>query len=165
MKLKYAKMHGVLAAILGGLSLFLIPSAVAAVADGPNEKVPFKLGVAGFTFKARTVDDALAIMQKADVHYLCVKNFHLPFEATDEEIASFKSKCALYSVTPYAIGPIYDSKPEDVRSRFEFAKRLGVKIVVGVPFEMIPDAENKGKGKNKRGSRSLLLEAETGDKA
>lgn len=46
MKLKYAKMHGVLAAILGGLSLFLIPSAVAAVADGPNEKVPFKLGVA-----------------------------------------------------------------------------------------------------------------------
>jgi len=34
MKLKYAKMHGVLAAILGGLSLFLIPSAVAAVADG-----------------------------------------------------------------------------------------------------------------------------------
>ena len=40
MKLKYAKMHGVLAAILGGLSLFLIPSAVAAVADEPNEKVP-----------------------------------------------------------------------------------------------------------------------------
>ena len=120
--------------------------------------VPFRLGVAGYTFRERTVDDALAIMQKADVHYLCVKNFHLPFDSTDEEIAAFKKKCALHDVTPYAIGPIYDSKIEDVRTRFEFAKRLGVKIVVGVPFEMIPGAENMGKGKNRRGSRSLLLE-------
>ena len=85
--------------------------------------VPFKLGVAGFTFKARKIDEALAIMQKADVHYLCVKNFHLPFDSTDEEIAAFKKKCALHDVTPYAIGPIYDSKIEDVRTRFEFAKR------------------------------------------
>ena len=120
--------------------------------------VPFRLGVAGYTFRERTVDDALAIMQKADVHYLCVKNFHLPFEATDGEIAAFKAKCAAYGVTPYAIGPIYDSRPEDVRARFEFARRLGVKTVVGVPFEMIPGAENAGKGRNRRGSRSLLLE-------
>ena len=120
--------------------------------------VPFRLGVAGYTFRERTLDDALAIMQKADVHYLCVKNFHLPFEATDGEIAAFKAKCAAYGVTPYAIGPIYDSRPEDVRTRFEFARRLGVKTVVGVPFEMIPGAENAGKGRNRRGSRSLLLE-------
>ena len=133
MKLKYAKMHGVLAAILGGLSLFLIPSAVAAVADGPNEKVPFKLGVAGFTFKARTVDDALAIMQKADVHYLCVKNFHLPFEATDEEIASFKSKCALYGVTPYAYaihnhGPQIGELFPDVEYGWNLVKDLDSRI-------------------------------------
>ena len=115
--------------------------------------VPFRLGVAGFTFHRRTIDDALAIMQKADVHYLCVKDFHLPFSASDEEIAAFKAKCASYGVTPYAIGPIYDSRIEDVRSRFEFAKRLGVKTVVGVPFEQIPGTD----GKKRRGSRSLLL--------
>ena len=116
--------------------------------------VPFRLGVAGYTFHKRTLDDALAIMQKADVHYLCVKDFHLPFTATDDEIAAFKAKCASYGVTPYAIGPIYDSRIEDVRSRFEFAKRLGVKTIVGVPSEQIPGTD----GKKCRGSRSLLLE-------
>ncbi len=115
--------------------------------------VPFRLGVAGYSFCKRSIDDTLDIMQKADVHYLCVKDFHLPFSSTDAEIAAFKAKCAAHGVTPYAIGPIYDSKSEDVRSRFEFAKRLGVKTVVGVPFEIIP-----GTDKKRRGSRSLLLE-------
>ena len=60
--------------------------AAAAVASlGAFAAVPFKLGVAGFTFHKRTLDDALSIMQKADVHYLCVKDFHLPFSATDAE--------------------------------------------------------------------------------
>ena len=117
--------------------------------------VPFRLGVAGYTFRERTLDDALAIMQKADVHYLCVKNFHLPFEATDGEIAAFKAKCAAYGVTPYAIGPIYDSRPEDVRARFEFAKRLGAKVVVGVPYE---PGDEKDSWNKRRGSRRLLEE-------
>ena len=127
--------------------------AVLVAAVSASAAVPFRLGVAGFTFHRRTIDDALAIMQKADVHYLCVKDFHLPFTATDDDIAAFKAKCASYGVTPYAIGPIYDSRIEDVRSRFEFAKRLGVKTVVGVPFEQIPGTD----GKKRRGSRSLLL--------
>ena len=131
-------------------TLFAIALAATACAVA---EVPFNLGVAGYTFHKRTLDDALDIMQKADVHYLCVKNFHLPFSATDEDIAAFREKCASYGVTPYAIGPIYDSRIEDVRSRFEFAKRLGVKTVVGVPFEQIPGTD----GKKRRGSRSLLL--------
>ena len=86
--------------------------------------VPFRLGVAGFSFHKRTLDDALAIMRKADVHYLGVKDFHLPFSSTDADIAAFKEKCAAYGVTPYAIGPIYDKEVSNLRGRFEFAKRL-----------------------------------------
>ena len=82
--------------------------AAAAVASlGAFAAVPFRLGVAGYTFHKRTLDDALSIMQKADVHYLCVKDFHLPFSATDADIAAFREKCASYGVTPYAIGPVY----------------------------------------------------------
>lgn len=120
--------------------------------------VPFKLGVAGFTFHKRTIDDALAIMQKADVHYLCVKDFHLPFSATDADMAAFKEKCAAHGVTPYAIGPVYVSDAAKLREQFEFAKRLGVKTIIGVPFEQIPGT---GKDWNKRrGSRALLLEVD-----
>ena len=117
--------------------------------------VPFRIGVAGYTFNKRSIDDALAIMQKADVHYLCVKDFHLPFSSTDEQIAAFKEKCASFGVTPYAIGPIYDKDAKSIRSRFEFAKRLGVKTVVGVPYE---PADEKDSWNKRRGSRALLLE-------
>ena len=43
-------------------------AATAVVSIGAFAAVPFKLGVAGYTFNKRTLDDALAIMQKADVH-------------------------------------------------------------------------------------------------
>jgi len=133
--------------------VMLLSALVAACAA--SAAVPFKLGVAGYTFKARTVDELLVIMQKADVHYLCVKDFHLPFTATDEEMAAFKEKCASHGVTPYAIGPIYDKDAAKLRSRFEFAKRLGVKTVVGVPYEPTDEKDSWSK---RRGSRTLLLE-------
>lgn len=85
--------------------------------------VPLKLGVAGYTFNKRTLDDALEIMKRADVHYLCVKDFHLPFKSTDEQMAAFKEKCASYGVTPYAIGPIYVGEAAKLREQFEFARR------------------------------------------
>ena len=130
--------------------------ALAALASiGAFAAVPFKLGVAGYTFHKRTLDDTLAIMQKADVHYLCVKDFHLPFTATDEEIAAFKEKCASFGVTPYGIGPIYDKDVAKLRGRFEFAKRLGAKVVVGVPYE---PGDEKDSWNKRRGSRRLLEE-------
>ena len=130
-------------------------AAAAVVSLGAFAAVPFRLGVAGYTFHKRTLDDALSIMQKADVHYLCVKDFHLPFSATDADIAAFREKCASYGVTPYAIGPVYVKDASNLRPQFEFAKRLGVKTIVGVPYE--PTDENDSWNK-RRGSRALLLE-------
>ena len=41
---------------------------------------PFHLGMAGFTFRHFDIDQTLDFMQKLDVHYLCIKDFHLPSE-------------------------------------------------------------------------------------
>ena len=111
------------------------PVAAAATCCAAKRKVQFKFGMAGYSCNRLSTDETLDLLKRLDIKYLCVKAFHLPFESTDAQIAEFKQKCADHGVTPYAIGPIYDSKPEDVRTRFEFAKRLGVKTVVGVPFE------------------------------
>ena len=130
--------------------------AVAAVSSfGAFASVPLKLGVAGYTFHKRSLDDALAIMQKADVHYLCVKDFHLPFSATDAAIAAFREKCASYGVTPYGIGPVYINDAAKLREQFEFAKRLGVGTIVGVPYE---PGDEKDSWNKRIGSRALLLE-------
>ena len=95
--------------------------------------VKFHLGMAGFTFKEYKTDEMLTALERLDIHYLCVKNFHLPFEATDAEIREFKRKCADHSVTPYGIGPVNLTDAEDAKAKFDFAKRLGVNVIVGVP--------------------------------
>ena len=114
-------------------------------------KVKFKFGMAGYTCNRLSVDETLDLMKRLDVKYLCIKNFHLPFSATDAQIAEFKQKCADHGVTGYGLGPVYMDSRDMAKSTFEFAKRVGVKTVVGVPFEM-----KKVNGKNTRvESRSL----------
>ena len=115
-------------------------------------KMPFELGVAGYTFKGRSVDELLQIMRATDVHNLCVKDFHLKYTASDAEIAAFKAKCAEYGVKPYALGPLYTKDNDAVRRYFEFAKRFGVKVVVGVPYEPgdAKDGWNLRKGSRKQ---------------
>ena len=135
----------------------LLTAALAAASLGAFADVPFKLGVAGASFVKYKIDDALEVMHKADVHYLCVKDFHLPFRSTDEQMAAFKEKCASYGVTPYGIGPIYVNDAAKLREQFEFARRLGVKTVVGVPFEEFQDAKGKSR---RRASRAILLEVD-----
>ena len=41
-----------------------------------------KVGMAGFTFAKFDIDKTLETMQRADVHYLCIKDFHLPLNST-----------------------------------------------------------------------------------
>jgi inosose dehydratase len=40
-------------------------------------------------------------------------------------------------VTGYGVGPIYMGSEDEVNRAFEYARRVGVKIVVGVPFKMV----------------------------
>ena len=93
----------------------------------------FKLAMAGYTLNKYSTDEALAICRKHGFKYLCVKNFHLPLDATPAQIAEFRWKCADAGVTPYGVGPIGFNTPEDARKRFDYAATLGVPLIVGIP--------------------------------
>lgn len=110
-----------------------------------NEK--FKVGMAGYSFvKLNDLDKSLSIMQRADVHYLCIKDFHLPFKSTTAEIAAFHAKLKEKGVTGYAVGPIYMKTEAEIDSAFAYAKRVGVKLIVGVPnYELLPYVDKKVK--------------------
>lgn len=127
-------------------------AAAAAVAE-----VPFRLGMAGYTFHKKTLDETLAIMQKADVRYLCVKDFHLRYDSDDAAIAAFKERCAKYGVVPYGLGPLYTKDAAQLRPYFEFARRMGVKVVVGVPYE---PTDEKDTWNRRKGSRRQLEEVD-----
>jgi len=104
----------------------------------PETTEIFNLGIAGYTFHKFDLDKTLETLQKTDVHYLCIKDFHLPFNSTDKEIKAFHAKLADYSVTGYGVGPIYMRSKEEVDNAFEYAKRVGVRVIVGVPnYELL----------------------------
>lgn len=103
----------------------------------------FHIGMAGFTYKKQSADEMLKAMEKLEIHYLCVKDFHLPWKSTDGEIRAFVAKCADHGVTPYGLGPVPSKTIEQIRRAFDFAKRLGVNVVVGSPYKVGKSAEGK----------------------
>lgn len=112
----------------------------------PKATNPFHLGMAGYTFVNFDLDTTLKTMQRLDIHYLCIKDFHLPFDSTDEQIKAFHAKCADHGVTGYAVGPIYMKTEEEIDRGFAYAKRVGVKLIVGVPnYELLPYVDKKVK--------------------
>ncbi|WP_374756310.1 sugar phosphate isomerase/epimerase family protein [Dyadobacter psychrotolerans] len=106
----------------------------------------FKLGIAGYSFLHFKLDEALAMMKKLNVQYLCIKDFHLPYKSTAEEIATFHEKLKQANVTGYAVGPIYVKTTQEIDNAFDYAKRVGVKLIIGIPnHEDLPYLEKKVK--------------------
>ena len=71
-----------------------IPASKNSTYERRQRQEPFHLGMAGYTFRHFDIDQALAFMKRLDVHYLCIKDFHLPLDASTEQIAAFKQKLA-----------------------------------------------------------------------
>lgn len=99
----------------------------------PPSEDAFHLSMAGYTFNKFDLDTTLDFMQRIDVHYLCIKDFHLPLDADEKQIAAFKEKLAAKHVVGYAVGPIYMKSIAEVDRAFAYAQRVGVDLVVGVP--------------------------------
>lgn len=137
--------------IAGTLLLGTAPLLSAATPDPvrPKKEKPndlFKLGMAGYTFVNFDLDTTLNTMERLDIHYLCIKDFHLPIKSTDAEIKTFHEKLATKNIIGYAVGPIYMRTKEAIDNSFEYAKRVGVKTIVGVPnAELLPYVSEKVK--------------------
>lgn len=104
----------------------------------PETTEKFNIGMAGYTFRHFDLDKTLETLQKTDVRYLCIKDFHLPLSSTDEEIEAFHAKLKDFGVKGYAVGPIYMKTKEEIDQAFDYAKRVGVNLIVGVPnYELL----------------------------
>ena len=106
-----------------------------AAALSASAAVPYKLGIAGFTFSKQNLDKALSTMKKIDCHYLCIKNRHCDYmKGAEAPIDAFKAQCAASGVTCLAAGPLYFDNEKDARKFFEFARAYGIKTVSVVPY-------------------------------
>ena len=141
MKIKISGKFPLLALFIALVSFLCLETTYA---KSPRES--FNIGMAGYTFRHFDVDQTLEMMKQIDVHYLCIKDFHLPINCTDEQIINFKEKLAAAGVTGYAVGPIYMKTQQEVDDAFVYAQRVGVKLIVGVPnYELLPYIDKKVK--------------------
>lgn len=138
------KISFIKAAVIAVVLLFALPSQAQLMTNRGSDD--FKIGVAGYTFRKFNLDETLKMLKEAGVKYMSVKDFHLPLNSTAEEMAAFKAKLAEYGVDGYTVGPIYMRTEADVDKTFEYAKRYGAKMLIGVPtYELLPYMEKKVK--------------------
>ena len=93
---------------------------------------PIHLGLASYTFRNFTRDKLIGFMKQLNLTDLNCKDTkdHLPMDPAAE--AQALADYAANGIKVHAIGTVYFPKDEDddIRGKFEYAKRAGVKVIV-----------------------------------
>jgi inosose dehydratase len=110
-----------------------------------------QVGMAGFTFAKFDVDKSIEILKRVNILSLSLKDFHLPLNSTPEKIQEVLGKFGAGGIKIYAVGVIYMKTKEAVDQAFDYAKKVGVSLIVGVPNpELLDYTEEKVKSTNIR---------------
>ncbi len=141
-------------AAAGAAALGAAPAAFAHAPDSPTpseprEKNPLRLGLASYSLRKFSLAQAIAMTKRVDLKYLCLKSFHLPLEATPEQIATAAKQVGEAGLELYAGGVITMRKPEEVQQAFAYAKAAGMKMIIASPaVELLPLVEQHVKKHN-----------------
>jgi len=132
-----------------GFAAVTAPGMVAAGCSSETAKKTdyrFQLGIASYSFRKFPVEEALEMTRRLDISRISFKDFHLPLDATDEEIADTVALCKEKGITLYGGGVIYMRTREDVDNAFRYAKAAGMDVIIGVPnHEFLAYVEEKVK--------------------
>ena len=109
-----------------------IAPALAQPAHETGSPSPINLGLASYTFRNFTRAQMIGFMKQLNVTALNAKDTkdHLPMDPAAEAQAIADYTAA--GITLHAIGTVYFPKDEDddIRSKFDYAKRAGVSVIV-----------------------------------
>jgi len=112
------------------------------VARPEPKQVPFALGMASYTLRSFTLDQAIEMTKRLGLTNITLKDMHLPLKSSQEEITAALGKLKAAGLTLSSCGVVYMTKEEEVRNAFAYAKKAGIKMMVGVPEEpLLPLAE------------------------
>ncbi|PSL46517.1 sugar phosphate isomerase/epimerase [Chitinophaga niastensis] len=136
-----------------GMAATTVSPFVAAAATGKSniDKKPLQVGIAGYTFAKFDVDQSIAIMNRVNIKYISLKDIHLSLDSSPEKIQEVLSKYKAAGIEVYAVGVIYMKSKKAVDDAFDYAKRVGMSLIVGVPNpDLLDYAEEKVKATNIR---------------
>jgi len=125
--------NGSVAAALAATPAISTIAQNASAIDPKLKKARIQLGVASYSFREFDRAHVIEFMKTLNVPYLNAKDVkdHLPMsppQATEQAVADYKSA----GIKLTAVGTVYFPKDEDddIRSKFEYAKRAGVGVIV-----------------------------------
>ncbi len=106
----------------------------------PRDKQrPLKLAMASYTLRRFSLDDALAMTKRLALTAINLKSFHLPLDATKEQIAAARKKISDAGLTLYGGGVIAMKNEQQVNQAFQYAQAAGmVRIIIAPSEDMLP---------------------------
>lgn len=99
----------------------------------PEKKYGFSLGLASYTFRAFSLEQTIAMTLRLGLEKLVLKDFHLPLDASRDEIRAASEKVRQAGLDLYGCGVIYMEKPEDVERAFSYAGTAGMRLIIASP--------------------------------
>ena len=107
--------------------------AMTVISQRAATKADLKLGIAGYSFIKLSVDDAITITRKTGITEISIKDKHIPLNATKEEILVIVEKFKKNRINIYAVGMITMKTEQDIDRAFDYAKNIGVDMIIASP--------------------------------
>ena len=108
---------------------------------GADDKDPWrglKMGVASYSLRNYSLDQAIAMTKELGVNYICLKDKHLKLDSTKEVREEAHRKVVAAGLTLMSCGVIdMPNKESTVRNAFQYAKDASIPTIVCSPA---PDA-------------------------
>jgi sugar phosphate isomerase/epimerase len=93
-----------------------------------------KLGMASYTFRKFSLEQAIAMSKEAGAGYISLKDVHLPYKSTKEERQEARQKVEAAGLVLASGGVIYMKKnEEEIRGFFDYARDAGMPTIVAAP--------------------------------
>jgi sugar phosphate isomerase/epimerase len=116
-------------------------ASLAGAAQPPEESAPdgFKLGIATYSLREFQRDLAIRMIRQLGISYASVKEFHLPYRLSPEELAAGAKEFQRGGVTITSGGVVYFTKDEDsdVRRYFDYARTAGMPMLIIMPTHQV----------------------------
>jgi sugar phosphate isomerase/epimerase len=96
-------------------------------------KAKFSLGLASYTFRKFSTEQAIAMTKRLGLKYICFKDVHMPLKSAPETIEKTLAAIKEAGLTLYACGVIYMKTEAEVQQAFDYAKAAGIKVIIAEP--------------------------------